>query len=131
MRDFGDMTDDEGEAYIANEIARHREFVESLLIKRSGHRSSKLSVMRASEDQRLVADGRSRLSGVSGPANDQSMGNYALLVTDGRVSCPLRGDVDADTCYSCRYLRGVTKGEGGGDAIVCRPQRAWVDVRPR
>lgn len=47
-------------------------------------------------------------------------------VSDGRVWCPNRGDIDVDTCLRCpRFVGRPTM--DGLDAIACCRAAMWVD----
>lgn len=45
-----------------------------------------------------------------------------LLVERGRVMCPIRGDLDVERCFGCRWLR-LTKLEDGQPEITCQAMR--------
>jgi hypothetical protein len=43
-----------------------------------------------------------------------------LEVTSGRVSCPLKGDIDVDHCVGCPLLVGAEQANGSM-RLYCRP----------
>ena len=45
-----------------------------------------------------------------------------LYVSDGRVHCPRRGDIDVDTCIACEALRDIRR-EGDEEVLECRINR--------
>lgn len=47
-------------------------------------------------------------------------------VSDGRVWCPSRGDIDVDVCLGCPRLVGRPTMDGH-DAIACCRAAVWVD----
>ena len=56
-------------------------------------------------------------------------GTCAMLVTDGRVSCPRKtiGDVDVDGCLSCPFLsRAKLDGASGEQWIECRSPKPYL-----
>lgn len=44
-----------------------------------------------------------------------------LYVSDNRVNCPRRGDIDVETCWSCPNL-GELAEERDKQVVVCVPQ---------
>ena len=56
-------------------------------------------------------------------------GSYAMLVTDGRVSCPRKaiGDVDVDGCLSCPFLSRAKLDIASGEQwIECRSPKPYL-----
>lgn len=52
-------------------------------------------------------------------------GSTTRPIYRGRVRCPLRGDVDVEECYGCRWARRV---DLPASRIACRPPRPPVLV---
>ena len=50
----------------------------------------------------------------------------ALVVRNGRVSCPRGGDADVDRCLECPRLERV-EGDVGGLNIICRLSVGLLD----
>jgi len=48
----------------------------------------------------------------------------ALLVDDGRVWCPARGDIGVEECVGCPRMLAFD-----GHELTCRDDRAWWFVR--
>jgi hypothetical protein len=46
-----------------------------------------------------------------------------LNVNEARVHCPKRGDVDVETCWTCRNLEEL-RFEHGDEAVLCSPPAA-------
>ena len=44
-----------------------------------------------------------------------------LYVSDGRVNCPRRGDIDIDTCFACAHLDDVQR-DGDDEVVICTPR---------
>ncbi len=42
-----------------------------------------------------------------------------LYVSENRVGCPWRGDVDVERCWMCSWCNGVDAEEGGVTAVHC------------
>jgi hypothetical protein len=54
-----------------------------------------------------------------------------LVVSKGRVSCPLRNtDVDVEHCLTCRSFRGTRSGNIRAGVIVCKTDLAAVLPSP-
>lgn len=50
-----------------------------------------------------------------------------LVVDEGRVRCPNRGDVEIDRCYDCPAFEGLIRTPSGRDTLMCRPDvRSWT-----
>ena len=45
-----------------------------------------------------------------------------LNVSEGRVNCPRRGEVDVDQCFACPELLDVRQDRAGDEIIVCEPR---------
>lgn len=43
-----------------------------------------------------------------------------LVIEEGRVSCPLRGDIDVETCFACAALISIL-GDGEPVYVSCSP----------
>jgi hypothetical protein len=49
-----------------------------------------------------------------------------LIVADGRVWCPFRGDSDLEECFRCPRLESVESGSAHGK-VICRATRTPLD----
>ena len=43
-----------------------------------------------------------------------------LVVVDGRVRCPRRGEVDVEECWFCLAVEDIRR-EGDDEVVVCSP----------
>lgn len=50
------------------------------------------------------------------------------FVSEGRVSCPRRGDVDIDKCAGCPSLEQVKVRDDGSLVVACKAVRIPLEV---
>ena len=43
------------------------------------------------------------------------------FVSDGRVNCPSRGDIDVEECWFCPAVKDIRQ-EGDEEVVVCSPR---------
>jgi hypothetical protein len=48
---------------------------------------------------------------------------------DGRVACPLKGDIDVEVCYRCPRLRAFYDEESGTKVVCSTPPRVLEGLR--
>jgi hypothetical protein len=51
-----------------------------------------------------------------------------LFVENGRVMCPLRGDIDVESCFGCEWLRSMDL-DGKEPQIACEVKRSLFAPR--
>jgi hypothetical protein len=52
-----------------------------------------------------------------------------LVVDDGRVNCPRRGDTDVEQCFFCAELADIREDADGEFTICCRALGNIMDDR--
>lgn len=51
---------------------------------------------------------------------NKEVGQYVSM---GRLSCPLRGDIDVDVCSTCTWFEDLSQDRAGRTQIRCRATR--------
>ena len=60
------------------------------------------------------------------PATWEVRRERRLVIADGRVNCPLRGNIDVEVCFACAALVTIL-GDGDPVHVSCRPAAGVED----